>query len=143
MSTDTAMQTRTAMIDANAFGRYTDLLGDLPRVARGEQERLGDLLDEIAAWVAEEESTCYHVAVYTGRVRGPLTFEAIKHTRRRRVGRVMRLLPETERRTRRLGTDDRVLVVEAAGRVAAYKRGAEDELRHRRERRCLLFERPE
>jgi hypothetical protein len=132
------------MTDANAFGRYTDLLGDLPQeVARSEQERLGGLLDEVAAWVAEEESSCYHVAVYTGRVRGPLAFEAIKHTRRRRVGRVMRLLPETERCARRLGTDDRVLVVEAAGRVAAYKPGAEDELRHRRERRCLLFERPE
>jgi hypothetical protein len=114
------------------LGRYADLLEGL-RVAAGERGHLGDLLDEIEAWMVEEESACYRVAVFTGRVRGPLTFEAVKRTHRRREGRVTRLLPEKERRARRLSVDAPVVAVVATAR---------DEQDHR-QRRYAMFRRPE
>jgi hypothetical protein len=66
MSTATVvMRHAPAITDASAFGRYTELL------------------DGIQTWAAEEASTCYRVAVFTERVRGPPTLMAINRTRRR------------------------------------------------------------
>jgi hypothetical protein len=140
-TTPTTKTTAKAAAPRN-FGEYDDLLTGL-RVARGEQARLARLLDEIAGWVAGENSSCYHVAVYTGRVRGPLAFEAIKHTRHRREGRVMRLLPEREiYGARRMDVDDPILAVKTAARMV-FQRAGEEEERHRHERRYELFRRPE
>jgi hypothetical protein len=134
----TTPTTKTKATAPRDFGEYHDLLTGLS-VARGEQARLATLLDEIAAWTSGENSICRRVAVYTGRVRGPLAIEAIKRTRRRKTL-VMRLLPSKRMYRRRLEAGTPVLVVEAAARVTVpTPPDQDDKVRH--ERRCQLFRR--
>lgn len=68
-------------------------------------------------------------------------FEAIKHTRRRRVGRVMRLLSEMERRARRLEADTPVVGVGARAKACLNLSVDKDDRRYRRVKRERLFQR--
>jgi hypothetical protein len=122
------------------FDRYTDLLTGLPAVAAGDQKRLEALLDEIETWIADEESTCYHVAVLVGRVTQPFAVEAKKHTQHG-TRLVTRLLPSEETYDRRLGVGSPVVAIEVSSKEAFVKtkQGGEEELRHRHEQKCMVF----
>lgn len=131
----------SAMTDDRDLDRYADLFDDVD-VAPGEAERFEALLDEIEAWIAEEENTCYGVTVGVGEVSAPVALTA-KMRRLSGENLVTRLLPAEEIYAGRFGVGDPVVLIIASGKVCLSPEADKGERKYSHEKRCMLFRRME